>query len=203
MGREQQNICFKIQLWFGGNTVSMSWISGLPRGFCGVKSHAPRNSGGRGECPLESLQLCFLWGFGCWKLLLKEVFDNKHPFLGSDERISVKRNRFNDFLETTLQCCSWGGHSQPNMALIKKETHCQHQGKAPCPFCLTQSLTFKLCCQQKVTRKRVGKEINQQLLLSYGCAGCDGVMMAASWRQILGCPVIHWSYSLSQFSEID
>lgn len=41
-------------------------------------------------------------GLDCWKLLLKDVFDNKQLFLGSAERILIRWDSFNISLKITL-----------------------------------------------------------------------------------------------------
>lgn len=134
-----------------------------------------------GLCPLPPSAVPF-GGFDCWKLPLKNVCDSKQPFLGSAERISAKRNHFSFFSKRLCRAAALGRVRSQTWLWLNNETHCPHQGKTPCPFCLTQSLAFQLCCQQKGTWKRVEKEINQQLLLPYGRAvrGDEGSSLLAN-----------------------
>lgn len=109
MGRKQQNCCFKVLFWLNNSAVRINSTSTYLRYFHMMKFHTPRNIG---DCSvadvmalstvywdLFSYALCLWFFLNYLKLLLKNVFDNRQPYPGLSERISVKRNHFNFFLK--------------------------------------------------------------------------------------------------------
>lgn len=86
----------------------ISSISAYLRCFHMMKFHIPRNVGDCSVADGMALSTVHwdLFSYAMWvfhfdylKLLLKNVCDNRESYPGSAERISVKRNHFNFFLE--------------------------------------------------------------------------------------------------------